>query len=88
MERYFEQTDFTTDARPNLSYQVGVTPELKERPRNHCARIAKLDLAHQPVTLCPPELDKKSRFYWRIGERPEVSKCRIEQTFTSFISIS
>lgn len=72
MERYFEQTDFTTDARPHLSYQVGVTPGFKERPRNHCQRISKLDPAHQPVTICPPELDKKSRFYWRIGERPEV----------------
>ena len=72
MERYFEQTDFTTDARPNLSYQVGVTPELIERPRNHCQRAAKLELSNQPVTLCPPELDKKSRFFWRIGQRPEV----------------
>ncbi|XP_037034542.1 uncharacterized protein LOC119073265 [Bradysia coprophila] len=74
MEQYFEQTDFTTDARPNFSYQIGVTPELKERPRNHCARIAKLDPMHQPVTLCPPQLDKKSRFYWRIGKRPENTK--------------
>ncbi|KAJ6648473.1 hypothetical protein Bhyg_03703, partial [Pseudolycoriella hygida] len=74
MERYFEQSDFKTDARPDLNFQVGVTPELKERPRNHCERIANLEANHQPVTLCPPELDKKSRFYWRIGERPENTK--------------
>ncbi|KAG4070263.1 hypothetical protein HA402_009826 [Bradysia odoriphaga] len=74
MERYFEQTDFTTDARPNLSYQVGVTPELIERPRNHCQRAAKLEQSNQPVTLCPPELDKKSRFFWRIGQRPEKTE--------------
>lgn len=72
MERYFEQSDFTTDARPHYSYQIGVTPELKERPRNHCERISKLEPNEQPVTLCPPQLDKKSRFYWRIGERPKV----------------
>lgn len=72
MERYFEQTDFTTDARPDLSYQVGVTPELTEQPRNHCQRAAQLEADDQPVTLCPPELDKKSRFFWRIGDRPEV----------------
>lgn len=84
MERYFEQTDFATDARPNLSYQVGVTPELIERPRNHCQRVAKLELAHQPVTLCPPELDKKSRFFWRIGQRPEVTEIDMTMIFLCY----
>ncbi|DBA04029.1 TPA: hypothetical protein N0F65_009376 [Lagenidium giganteum] len=74
MERYFESTDFEKDARPEYHYQVGVTPELKERARNHCARAAQLDKEHAPVTLCPPELDKKSRFFWRIGDRPAVTK--------------
>ncbi|OQR90823.1 hypothetical protein THRCLA_09197, partial [Thraustotheca clavata] len=70
MERYFEQTDFKQDARPEYSYQVGVTPEHLERARNHCNRAETLDEAHRPVTLCPPELDKKSRFFWRTGPRP------------------
>ncbi|TMW56488.1 hypothetical protein Poli38472_006498 [Pythium oligandrum] len=74
MERYFEATDFVEDARPEFHYQVGVTPELKERARDHCARAATLDKENAPVTLCPPELDKKSRFFWRIGERPQNTK--------------
>ncbi|KAF1334751.1 Isopenicillin n synthase-like, partial [Globisporangium splendens] len=74
MERYFETTDFVTDARPDLHYQVGVTPELKENARNHCARAATLPKEHAPVSICPPEADKKSRFFWRIGERPTVTK--------------
>jgi hypothetical protein len=72
MERYFEATDFVQDARPDLHFQVGVTPELKERARNHCARAEKMAKENAPVTLCPPELDKKSRFFWRMGDRPTV----------------
>ncbi|CAH0493464.1 unnamed protein product [Peronospora farinosa] len=74
MERYFESTDFVEDARPEYHYQVGVTPERKERARNHCARAATLDKRFAPVSLCPPEADKKSRFFWRIGERPVNTK--------------
>ncbi|POM67803.1 Hypothetical protein PHPALM_16128, partial [Phytophthora palmivora] len=70
MERYFESTDFVEDARPEYHYQVGVTPERKERARNHCARAEMLDKRYAPVSLCPPEADKKSRFFWRVGERP------------------
>lgn len=74
MEKYFESTDFVQDARPDLHFQVGVTPELKERARNHCARAEAMPKEHQPATLCPPELDKKSRFFWRMGERPKNTK--------------
>jgi hypothetical protein len=41
MERYFEQSDGKKDARPELGFQVGVTPEGKEFPRNHCAAVAE-----------------------------------------------
>ena len=71
MERYFDSTDYKTDAKPEYSYQVGVTPPLVEKPRNHCSRIA--NMSDKPTTLCPPELDKKSRFFWRIGSRPTVT---------------
>lgn len=74
MEKYFEATDFVADARPELHYQVGVTPELKEHARNHCARAEALPREHAPVSICPPEADKKSRFFWRIGERPQHTK--------------
>lgn len=74
MERYFSTTDFEQDARPEVHYQVGVTPELKERARDHCKRAEQLEPRHAPVSLCPPEADKKSRFFWRVGERPANTK--------------
>ena len=46
VENYFErtgehyyQTGELPDARPELSYQVGVTPESTERARNHEAIV-------------------------------------------------
>ena len=68
MERYFEQSDGSTDARPHLHYQVGVTPSEVEKPRGHCA-FGKT-LKDVPVSECPPVPDAKWRFFWRIGERP------------------
>jgi len=58
------------DARPAVHYQVGVTPEEIERARNHCSRMKGLNSAEKPLTECPPELDHKSRFFWRIGPPP------------------
>ncbi|KAI9895562.1 hypothetical protein PsorP6_013052 [Peronosclerospora sorghi] len=72
MERYFESADFVEDARTEYHYQVGVTPQMNECARSHCARIASLDQRYAPVSLCPPDADKKSRFFWRVGDRPEV----------------
>ncbi|CAM9550310.1 unnamed protein product [Discosporangium mesarthrocarpum] len=74
MERYYEQSDGVTDARPELSYQVGVTPEGTERPRSHCETINRLPDGHQPKTICPPEADPKWRFFWRVGPRPELTE--------------
>lgn len=71
MEEYFEQCDFQKDARPEYSYQVGVTPERQEQSKNHCTQVQTFDLNNRPVTLCPPKLDLKCRFFWRIGSRPE-----------------
>ncbi len=73
LERYFAASDGVRDARPELHYQVGVTPAMVERPRNHCARATALPLPHRPLTLCPPEADPKWRFFWRIGPVPPTS---------------
>ena len=64
LEEYFAISDGKRDARPEISYQVGVTPELAEVPRNHCAKAAGLAEGHRPVSLCPPEPDLKMRFFW------------------------
>jgi len=78
MEQYYEQpTDVRNeDARPDVHYQVGTTPEEVERARNHCTRIAGLNSTEKPLTECPPEKDHKSRFFWRIGPAPESDKHR------------
>ena len=34
----------------------------------------RLPAGHRALTLCPPELDPKWRFFWRIGERPDESE--------------
>lgn len=71
MERYFTQSDGIKDARPEYSFQVGVTPEFTEKPVNYCNRIGSMGPNNKPLSPCPPELDPKWRFFWRIGPRPE-----------------
>lgn len=73
MERYFEQPfeEKEKDIRPDLHFQVGATPNHTERPRDHCTAMKDLPEGHQPLSLCPPELDPKWRFFWNIGSRPE-----------------
>lgn len=62
------------DAHPEIHYQVGVTPENREKARNHCARFAHYDKDNKPVSECPPNFDAKWRFFWNIGDRPEDHK--------------
>lgn len=42
-----------------------------ERPRNHCARMGAYGPDNKPLSPCPPELDPKWRFFWRIGPTPK-----------------
>jgi hypothetical protein len=56
MEKYFEGSDGIRDARPEYQYQVGVTPEGTERPRNHCKRMGAIGPNNKPLSLCPPGL--------------------------------
>ncbi|CAJ0644990.1 686_t:CDS:2 [Entrophospora sp. SA101] len=51
------------DARPEVGYQVYVTPELIEEPK-----------CHQSRPLISERPDPKWRFFWRIGELPEQKK--------------
>lgn len=75
LERYFAASDGQRDARPELHYQVGVTPAMVERPRDHCARVAGFDLPNKPLTLCPPEADPKWRYFWRVVRARRDSLC-------------
>jgi len=71
MEQYFQQPvdDIKPDIREDLSYQLGATPEFVELPRDHSDIIAKQDPDNK--AHLPDGPDKKWRFFWRIGERPE-----------------
>ncbi|KAK4523490.1 hypothetical protein GAYE_PCTG60G1386 [Galdieria yellowstonensis] len=74
MERYFEQPTEVKlkDARPELYYQVGVTPEFTEEPRDNSAYAEKLSTKNKPTPF--QGKDCKWRFQWRMGPRPECSK--------------
>uniref|UniRef100_A0A7S2G785 Isopenicillin N synthase-like Fe(2+) 2OG dioxygenase domain-containing protein n=1 Tax=Octactis speculum TaxID=3111310 RepID=A0A7S2G785_9STRA len=75
LENYFNNSDGQRDARPELSYQVGVTPDGMERPRDHCSGYrSSLLSSEQPVTPCPPGPDLKWRFFWRIGPTPNDTR--------------
>jgi isopenicillin N synthase-like dioxygenase len=74
MEQYFEGSDGIRDARPEVHYQVGVTGEKIEKPRNHCARMGTMGPDDKPLSPCPPEKDPKWRFFWRIGPTPETTE--------------
>lgn len=74
MEKYFENSDGITDARKEYSYQIGVTPEFIEKPRDHCTTLGSLGPDNQPLSPCPPEFDPKWRFFWRIGDLPKETK--------------
>lgn len=73
MESYFSKSDGVRDARPEVHYQVGVTPAYIEKPRDHCQLYGSLGPGNQPLSPCPPELDPKWRYFWRVGPRPSIT---------------
>lgn len=83
LEKYFEtrgdqyyKKEELKEAFPDIHYQVGITPEYKEKARNHCKRFAHYDENNKPISECPPEFDAKWRFFWHIGDRPEERKAQ------------
>jgi isopenicillin N synthase-like dioxygenase len=74
MERYFEQSDGVSDARPEFHYQVGVTGEQIEKPRDHSHVISSLSGENKPWSAANPIFDPKWRFFWRIGPQPEKTE--------------
>lgn len=79
MERFFEKpTEFKClHARPNLHYQVGVTPEGVEVPKSLVdeelqEKIRAMPKEFQP--LLPKGPDPKWRYMWRVGPRPSNTR--------------
>jgi len=75
MERYFEQSQDIkkADARPEVHYQVGVTPEFVEVPRcsqepDCLRRISEMPEQHRAHP--PTGADPKERFFWRMSDPP------------------
>ena len=65
------------DARPEIFYQVGVTPENTEtallaHDQAMQDQVSRMPDDDQPVRPSLP--DPKWRFFWRIGERPDESE--------------
>lgn len=91
MEAYFQQPRVVkmADARPDLAYQVGVTPDGIEVPRDAASFVASLpDPSEHPAVPAAvadgsggddggnprrPAADPKWRFLYRIGERPPAN---------------
>lgn len=78
VEKYFAEVsqkfyrgEELKDVRPDLCYQTGATPEGKERARNHQELLDSLKGSNKPMSVSPPVVDAKWRFFWKIGERPE-----------------
>eukprot|EP00871_Galdieria_phlegrea_P005463 jgi/Galph1/5918/GphlegSOOS_G4541.1 len=74
LEQYFEQpTELKLrDCRPEVHYQVGLTPELTEWPRDNSEEQRNLVPEHKSTPFDGP--DKKWRFHWRIGPRRPSSR--------------
>lgn len=74
MEKYYDQPHNSKmkDVHPELSYQLGATPEFTEVPRDHTDKISKLDPNNSAHV--PQGADPKWRYFWRVGNRPSSTK--------------
>uniref|UniRef100_A0A0E0K4G6 Non-haem dioxygenase N-terminal domain-containing protein n=1 Tax=Oryza punctata TaxID=4537 RepID=A0A0E0K4G6_ORYPU len=79
VERYFSRSADSKrlQERPNLHYQVGVTPEGVEVPRSLVDKemqdkIKSMPEEFQPAT--PKGPDPKWRYMWRVGPRPASTR--------------
>lgn len=74
LEQYFEMSDGRRDARPEIGYQVGVTPEKVEVARDHAAFMDTLSEENQPISPRKSRPDNKWRFFWRMNKQPAHTK--------------
>ncbi|CAL9003878.1 unnamed protein product [Prunus brigantina] len=79
MERYFDRPpDFKRlQERPQLHYQVGVTPEGVEVPRSLVDEEMREKLKEMPKEFqpsIPKGADRKWRYMWRVGPRPSETR--------------
>jgi isopenicillin N synthase-like dioxygenase len=79
LESYFERPQelLLKDARPEIHYQIGVTPEGTELPRctsdPRCQQLVQ-DFPLEDRPQMPVGPDAKWRYFHRIGERPDSTR--------------
>eukprot|EP00736_Rhodelphis_marinus_P005228 Rmarinus@m.20228 len=79
LERYWDQPDEEKlkDERPQWGYQVGATPEGREKCRcfqeEACLNAVK-EMTEENRPVIDKNMDCKWRFFWRMGERPKETK--------------
>lgn len=73
MEKYYDlpHNEKMRDVHPELSYQLGATPENTEVPRDHLDKISEVSKTPNNAAHVPKGADPKWRYFWRIGERPQ-----------------
>ena len=79
MEEYFARPleEKLEDARPDLAYQVGITPEGVERPRclnDESMKEVISSFSEEDAPHTPCGADPKWRYFWRLGERPTATR--------------
>lgn len=80
MEKFFDSRgklyyqNKPKDIFPETHYQVGATPEYKEKAKEHVEVIKNYKKGNEATTPQPPEYDAKWRYFWRIGELAEHEK--------------
>ena len=77
LEDYFSQPKelLKRDERPELAYQIGVTPENTEKPacavHEPCLDVIKqLEPSERPLDISTRSPDPKYRFFWRMSSPP------------------
>lgn len=81
IEKYFQNRskDYyanksVSDIHPEYDYQVGATPEYKERAKDHGKSFDAYKKEYKPFTPSPPPYDAKWRYFWDISSDDKIKK--------------
>jgi isopenicillin N synthase-like dioxygenase len=81
MEKYFNkraqeyyQKQNAPDIHPEWSYQVGATPEFKEKAKDHSGHFGEYTAENKPITPNPVPYDAKWRYFWDISTDDSIKK--------------
>lgn len=79
LEKYFNarsveyyKNNKAADIYPEHAFQVGATPEYKEKAKDHGKLFESYTKDHKPVTPTPPPFDAKWRYFWDISTDDKI----------------